>query len=135
MFGNYYGNRRVLITGHTGFKGSWLALWLHELGAQVSGISDRAPKRPSLYQVIDESLWAYDQRGDIADEGTVRRTLRRTKPDIIFHLAAQPLVRESYQSPVATMRTNVMGTAVLLESVRELRLPANVVVVTSDKCY
>ena len=135
MFGDHYCNRRVLITGHTGFKGSWLAMWLHELGAKVGGFSDRAPKQPSLFQVIDDSLWSHDLRGDVADAGTVRKVLRRVKPDVIFHLAAQPLVRESYQTPVDTMRTNVMGTAVLLDSVRELRLPSNVVVVTSDKCY
>lgn len=135
MFGNFYRNRSVLITGHTGFKGSWLALWLHGLGAKVSGFSDRDPTRPSLGKGLDPKLWTSDLRGDISDSAALRKALRTAKPEIVFHLAAQPIVRESYSQPLATLQTNAMGTACLLDAIREIKSPAHVVAVTSDKCY
>ncbi|MFT4690952.1 MAG: CDP-glucose 4,6-dehydratase [Limisphaerales bacterium] len=135
MFGNHYRKRRVLITGHTGFKGSWLGLWLNELGAEVSGFSDRAPKSPSIHQSASSSVWKNDLRGDIADPKAIRNAISKTKPDIIFHLAAQPLVRLSYEQPMATWQTNIMGTANVLDAVREQKRRIHVVVVTTDKCY
>jgi CDP-glucose 4,6-dehydratase len=135
MFGDFYRNRRILVTGHTGFKGAWLSLWLRELGAEVSGFSDRNPTRPSLGELLPPKTFHHDLRGDIADAAAVRRAIRTTKPEFIFHLAAQPLVRLSYRQPLHTLQTNVMGTACLLEAVRELKSAAHVLVVTTDKCY
>lgn len=135
MFGNHYRKRRVLITGHTGFKGSWLGLWLNELGAEVSGFSDRAQKPPSIHQSAGASVWKNDLRGDIADPKAVSNAIDETKPEIIFHMAAQPLVRLSYDQPMETWQTNVMGTANLLDSVRQQKRRTHVVVITTDKCY
>ena len=128
--------KSVLVTGHTGFKGSWLSIWLHELGARVSGYSLAPPTSPSNFEasrvneVIDRHCI-----GDIRSAGDIRRAIDDASPDVIFHLAAQPLVRDSYESPRDTFDTNVMGTCNLLEAVRLRRRPCVVVVITSDKCY
>lgn len=135
MFADFYAGRRILVTGHTGFKGSWLSLWLKELGAEVSGFSIDVPTRPSLYETIRPGTFRHDLRGDIGDPKAIENAVRKTRPDLIFHLAAQPLVRLSYREPLETLQTNVMGTANLLNAVCRRRLPAHVVVVTSDKCY
>lgn len=131
--GAAYSGRRVLVTGHTGFKGSWLGLWLHALGAHVSGLALDPPSEPSHWELLQ--LSATDHRVDIRDEAAVRRVFAAEQPEIVFHLAAQPLVRRSYREPVGTWATNVMGTVHVLEAARHTPEVRAVVVVTSDKCY
>lgn len=128
--------RRVFVTGHTGFKGSWLSIWLQQLGAQVHGYA-LSPTGPESNFVCSDvpTLLATDHRADIRDRTELVRTVLDAAPDVIFHLAAQPLVRESYAIPRETHEINYMGTCNLLEAVRELRRPCAVVVVTTDKCY
>jgi len=126
----------VFITGHTGFKGSWLALFLHSLGAKVHGYALAAPTQPSNFEVSRvEELCASHCIGDVCDSAHLARALRESQAHFVFHLAAQPLVRDSYANPVETFETNVIGTVHLLEAVRTLEHPCTVVVVTSDKCY
>ena len=130
----------MLVTGHTGFKGAWLSLWLRELGAVVSGLSLDPPTDPSLYDIIrprafPETDGGHDGRGDIRGIAVVEEALNRVEPEVIFHLAAQPLVRLSYEQPLETLASNVMGTAHVLEAVRRRGNACTVVVVTSDKCY
>lgn len=132
-FGNAYRGRRVLVTGHTGFKGSWLCLWLHTLGAEVVGLALDPWSEPSHWDLLN--LPTQDHRVDIRDEVAVRRVFASERPEIVFHLAAQPLVRRSYREPVTTWATNVMGTAHVLEAVRHTSDVRAVVVVTTDKCY
>jgi CDP-glucose 4,6-dehydratase len=139
-FDGFFRGKRVLITGHTGFKGSWLSLWLHELGADVAGLALDPPTDPNLYEIVRERVFpekarTNDGRGDIRELSVLEEALDRFAPEVIFHLAAQPLVRLSYTEPLATLATNVMGTAHLLEAVRRRHVPCTVVVVTSDKCY
>jgi len=126
--------RRVALTGATGFKGSWLALWLAKLGAQVSGYSLAPPTNPSLFELagVDQSMDHVE--GDIRDAQHLRDFIKRTEPDVVFHLAAQALVRSSYDDPVGTYATNVIGTVNVLDSMRGGNVSA-AVVVTSDKCY
>jgi CDP-glucose 4,6-dehydratase len=128
-----YGGRRVLLTGHTGFKGSWLALWLETLGARVKGVA-LAPEQ-SLNHWDQLKLAVADERIDIRDAALLREAVRTFEPEVVFHLAAQPLVRRSYAAPLETWSTNVMGTANLLEACRDLPSLKAVVVVTTDKCY
>jgi CDP-glucose 4,6-dehydratase len=128
-----YEGRRALVTGHTGFKGSWLCLWLRTLGCEVSGIALDPPSEPNHWELLE--LPIKDHRVDIRDEAAVRSIFAAEKPEIIFHLAAQPLVRRSYGEPVGTWATNVMGTAHVLEAVRHTPDVRAVVVVTTDKCY
>jgi len=135
MFLNYYSGRRVLVTGHTGFKGGWLSLWLKQLGAEVWGFSLPAPLQPNLHEVISPHAFAGEIEGDLRDLPAVQAALQKVRPDIVFHLAAQPLVRRSYAEPLPTLATNVLGTAHVLEAVRVAGLPGNVIVITSDKCY
>ncbi len=139
-FGGFYGGRRVLVTGHTGFKGAWLSLWLRELGAVVSGLSLDPPTDPNLYGIIRPRAFpddggGHDERGDIRGIAVVEEAFNRAAPEVIFHLAAQPLVRLSYEQPLETLASNVMGTAHVLEAVRRRGAACTVVVVTSDKCY
>ena len=133
LFGGVYAGRRVLVTGHTGFKGSWLALWLHAMGAEVCGLAlppEAGPNHGRLLQVpLDAALI------DLRDATAVRVALRHFAPEIVFHLAAQPLVRRSYREPAATFDTNVMGLVNLLEAVRATPSVRVVVNATSDKCY
>lgn len=133
MFDNAYRGRRVLMTGHTGFKGSWLALWLQTLGAQVVGLALDPATTPSHWDLL--SLEMADQRGDIRDAAVVSQAVQAAQPEIVFHLAAQPLVRRSYRDPLETWSTNVMGTANVLEACREQSSVRAIVVVTTDKCY
>ena len=132
---NFWRDKRVFITGHTGFKGSWLTLWLHMMGAKVSGYSLPAPTNPSLFHLARLQNCVQTTVGDVRDLKHLSETLAAVQPDVVFHLAAQPLVREAYVTPVDTFATNVMGTAHLLEAVRHTPSVRSVVVVTSDKCY
>jgi CDP-glucose 4,6-dehydratase len=128
--------RSVLVTGHTGFKGGWLTLWLSRLGARVHGYATSPPTDPSLFKVADiKSLLASDTRADLADVAKLRLALEASQPEVVFHLAAQSLVRESYRDPLGTFATNVLGTAHLLEAVRSIESVRAIVVITTDKVY
>ena len=127
-----FAGRRVLVTGHTGFKGSWLSLWLARLGARVTGYSDAVPTDPSHFAAL--KLEVDDRRGDICDQSTVEAVIAETGPDIVFHFAAQSLVRKAYTDPVSTYRTNVLGTLAVLEAARRNGVGA-MVVATTDKVY
>jgi len=132
----FWSGRRVFLTGHTGFKGSWLALWLHRMGAEVSGFAlAQAPSSPSLFEMAQVARGVRDTRGDVRDLDALSRALRAARPEIVIHMAAQSLVRASYDDPVGTYGTNVMGTVNLLQSVRHVGEVRAVVIVTSDKCY
>lgn len=133
MFADIYQNRRVLVTGHTGFKGSWLALWLQLMGAKVSGIALPCETSPSHWDLLSldiESLYI-----DIRDTDRLKAAIHNTQPEIVFHLAAQPLVRRSYQQPLETWTSNVIGTANVLDACRGLPSLKSIVIVTTDKCY
>ncbi len=132
-FQGIYRERRVLVTGHTGFKGSWLTLWLQELGAIVTGISLPSNTSPSHWKLLDLSI--DDNCFDIRDPVKLRDAIARQQPEIVFHLAAQSLVRQSYRAPLETWSTNVTGTANVLEACRQNDSVRAIVVVTSDKCY
>ncbi|MFH1618765.1 MAG: CDP-glucose 4,6-dehydratase [bacterium] len=134
-FKNFFVGKKVFITGHTGFKGSWLCLWLHSLGAKVTGYALKPPTRPSLFELCGINKLADSIIADIRDYSRLKKCLVAAKPDIIFHMAAQPLVLESYKDPVGTYSTNVMGTVHLLEAARSCRSVKAIVNVTSDKCY
>jgi CDP-glucose 4,6-dehydratase len=127
--------RRVLVTGHTGFKGGWLSLWLHRLGADVTGFSLPAPTDPSFFEQTRLAELVRHVEGDVRDHEAVEAVVRDSRPEVVFHLAAQPLVRYSYDAPVETFATNVMGTVHLLEACRQVEGVRAVVAVTSDKCY
>ena len=135
MFNNYYSGKRVLLTGHTGFKGSWLSLWLSELGAEVHGLSLDPPAGPSHHEVISNNCYASERACDIRDFDQLKTAVDEIQPEIVFHLAAQALVRKSYQDPLETFGSNATGTAHLLEAIRVNRINCVTVVVTSDKCY
>lgn len=128
--------RSVFITGHTGFKGSWLSLWLNRAGARVHGFALDPNTDPSLFQVARvDRLLASDTRADLSNLDELASSLARARPEVVFHLAAQPLVRESYRDPLGTFTTNVMGTANLLEASRGVDSIRAIVVVTTDKVY
>lgn len=131
----FWKGKRVLVTGHTGFKGGWLSLWLQQMGAEVCGYSLLAPTDPSLFEVARVADGMRSVEGDIRDMGHLKRVVAEFRPEIVFHLAAQPLVRQSYKDPIETYSTNVMGTVNVLETVRQVGGVRVVVNITSDKCY
>ena len=131
----FWKGKRVLVTGHTGFKGSWLSLWLQQLGATVIGFSLDPPSQPNLFNEANVSDLVEDNRGDISNLDALQELLQNTKPEIVFHLAAQSLVRESYASPIETFQTNSMGTANLLFATINCEHIKSTVLITSDKCY
>ena len=133
MFDNIYKGRRVLITGHTGFKGSWLTAWLLSLGAEVAGLALPPPSEPSNFAVLGLAERIRHTEGDVRDLATVREVVAAFKPEIIFHLAAQALVRKSYAEPLDTFDTNIRGTMHVLEAVRGVPSVKTVVCITSDK--
>ncbi|WP_445947439.1 CDP-glucose 4,6-dehydratase [Shewanella sp.] len=135
MFGNVYKGKKVLVTGHTGFKGTWLTSWLLDLGADVCGISKDIPTQPSMFEVLELDKKIQHHIADVRDLDTISSIINSYKPDFLFHLAAQPIVSLSYQDPLETISSNVMGTANILEVLRKLNHRCNAVIITSDKCY
>ena len=127
--------RRILVTGHTGFKGAWLSLWLHELGARTTGFALPPPTRPSLFELAKVGACLTHIEGDVRDPAALRRAFQAAEPELVLHLAAQSLVRQSYRDPVETYQTNVLGTINVLEQCRSAATVRAVLVVTSDKCY
>lgn len=132
---DFWQNKKVLLTGHTGFKGGWLSLWLQGLGAEVTGYGLAPPTQPSLYVLADVAGGMRSVQGDILDLERLRTVMSESQAGIVFHLAAQALVRQSYVNPLETYRTNVNGTANVLEAARRVPSVRAVVIVTSDKCY
>ena len=128
-------NSRVIVTGHTGFKGSWLTAWLKKLGANVMGISLDPPTNPSHYNVCNISKNLKDVRLDIRKKKAIEKKIILFKPNFVFHLAAQPLVKLSYECPVETWSSNTIGTVNVLESLRQIKKECVVVLITSDKSY
>ncbi len=135
MSSSFWGGKRVFLTGHTGFKGSWLSLWLQSLGAQVTGYALKPPTNPNLFEVASVEKGMHSIIGDIRDLDNLKKAMKEVNPDILIHMAAQPLVRYSYANPVETYATNVMGTVHVLEAARENRNIKAILNVTSDKCY
>jgi CDP-glucose 4,6-dehydratase len=132
---NFWHGKRVLLTGHTGFKGGWLSLWLQSLGVQLVGFALEPPTKPSLFNIAEVSQGMTSVIGDIRDMSNLQALFDKYRPEIVFHMAAQPLVRYSYQNPLETYATNVMGTVHLLEAVRQTPGVKAVVNITTDKCY
>ena len=135
----FWAGKRVLVTGHTGFKGSWLLLWLQELGAEVWAFAQEPEPEPNLFRLLAQARppghgW-HHQIGDLADLDALKALVKSAQPEVVLHLAAQPLVRRSYQDPLGTWTTNVMGSLHLLEALRPLQHPCAVVMVTTDKVY
>ena len=135
LFHNIYKKKKVLVTGNTGFKGSWLTVWLLELGAAVYGVSKDIPTHPSHFEVAKLGNKIRHFEADICEYKQMLKIIQEVQPDFVFHLAAQPLVRLSYEKPIETLHTNILGTAHVLEALREVNHPCNVVIITSDKSY
>ena len=135
MDANFWRGKRVFLTGHTGFKGSWLSLWLQSLGAELTGFALAPPTHPSLFDEANVATGMMSILGDVRDLVALQAALDKARPEIVIHMAAQPLVRYSYQNPVETYAVNVMGTVHLLEAVRHTPSVRAVVNVTTDKCY
>ena len=135
MVENFWKNKKIFLTGHTGFKGSWMSLWLLKAGANLTGYSLGLPTQPSLFKELDIAQDMNSIFADVRDLEKLKKEINRAKPDIIIHMAAQPLVRYSYQEPVETYMTNVMGTVHLFEAARNCGSVKAVLNVTSDKCY
>lgn len=135
LFNNIYNSKRVLVTGHTGFKGGWLSLWLKELGAEVIGYSLDPPTRPSFFEAVDLKNQLIHIIGDVRNEKHLLSVFEKYQPEFVFHLAAQSLVRFSYKEPRLTYETNVMGTVNILEAIRKSKSVRAAAIITSDKCY
>ena len=131
----FWRGKKVLITGHTGFKGSWLSLWLNSLGAIVTGYALTPPTQPSLFALCKIDTVIHSVIGDVRDREKLMQVMQESQPEIVIHMAAQPLVRDSYKNPVDTYAINVMGTVHVLEAVRHCPSVKAVVNVTTDKCY
>lgn len=134
-FGDFFSGKTILITGHTGFKGSWLSIWLRELGANVIGYSLDPPTVPSLFGICGLAAKVESVHGDVRDLDSLLEVTDRYRPEMVFHLAAQSLVRRSYRNPIETFETNVMGTVNVLEAGRQTPSVRIIINVTSDKCY
>lgn len=134
-FNGIYKNKKVLITGNTGFKGGWLTVWLSTLEADIYGYSLKPPTVPSLFQILNLERFIAQEEADVRDFERLTAAIKRIQPAIIFHLAAQSLVRESYAKPLETIATNTFGSVNLMEAVRQAGIPVAVVMITSDKCY
>ena len=132
---NFWKNKKVLLTGHTGFKGSWLSIWLKKLGVELIGFSKDIPTEPSLFELAKVSENMISVMGDIRNLSVIQKVIQEHQPDIIIHMAAQPLVRKSYENPLETFSTNIMGTVNLLESIKITEKTRVIINVTSDKCY
>jgi len=132
---DFWRGRRVFLTGHTGFKGGWMALWLQSMGADVTGFALPPPTQPNLFDITNVASGLHHHLGDIRDLDALHRAMADCQPEVVIHMAAQPLVRYSYDAPVETYATNVMGTVHLLESVRRIGGVRAVVNITTDKCY
>ena len=130
-----YKGKKVLVTGHTGFKGSWLVAWLEKLGAEVVGVSDDIPTKPSNYLVSEVGVNIEDVRLDVSDTNALSEVVTRFQPDFVFHLAAQALVRHSYEYPIETLTVNAIGSANVLDALRNINKPVVAVMITSDKVY
>lgn len=135
LFKNVYAGKKILVTGNTGFKGSWLSIWLLEMGAEVFGLSNCIPTTPSNFEVSDIEKYITHFKADITDFQSVRKIIGDIKPDFVFHLAAQAIVKDSYTDPLSTFNTNVMGTGNILEALRLLNNKCTAIMITSDKCY
>lgn len=133
--GNFYAGKRVFITGHTGFKGSWLCLWLHKLGAEVTGYALEPPTDPSLFELCGVNKFVHSIISDVREFKALKLAILKAQPEIVIHMAAQSLVRDSYANPVETYEINVMGTVNLLEAIRKSSGIRAIVNVTTDKCY
>lgn len=131
----FYKDKKVLVTGHTGFKGSWLSIWLLEMGAKVIGYSNGIPTKPSNFEACRLKRRVRHIEADIRDIEKLKNTFKRFSPEVVFHLAAQPIVRLSYEKPQETFSTNIIGTVNLLECLREFDSIKTAVIITSDKCY
>lgn len=135
MFNNVYKGRKIVVTGHTGFKGTWLTRWLGMLGAEVMGISDGVPTDPSMFDILDIQHEIHHRVIDIRNPVLLNEAIQGFEPDYVFHLAAQAIVSTSYADPIGTISTNVLGTAHVLDAIRQLKNPCTAVIITSDKCY
>ena len=135
MFNNVYRDKRVLVTGNTGFKGSWLSTWLTTLGAEVYGYSNEIPTHPSMFETLKLQERTNHHHGDIRNREAMNNYVQEVRPDFIFHLAAQAIVSTSYEHPFDTITTNVVGTASVLEAIRNITWPCTCVLITSDKAY
>ena len=135
IFQQFYKGKTVLVTGHTGFKGSWLSIWLHEMGAKVIGLSLDPSTEKDNFVLSGLADKVTDLRGDIRDSATVNAVFEKYQPEIVFHLAAQPIVRLSYEQPVETYQTNVMGSIHIMEAFRKCPSARVAVMITTDKCY
>ena len=134
-YNNVFKNKKILITGHTGFKGSWLTLWLLSLGAKIYGISKDIPTKPSLFEKLDLKIKITDYQIDVRDYEKINEVISLIKPDFVFHLAAQAIVSESYKNPLETITTNAVGTVNVLEALRNINHKCTAILITSDKCY
>ncbi|NVK73380.1 MAG: CDP-glucose 4,6-dehydratase [Oceanospirillaceae bacterium] len=135
MFNDIYRGKRVLVTGHTGFKGTWLTTWLLELGADVCGVSIDIPTSPSMFEELNLTKKILHHIADVRDREAIEAIIIEYRPDFVFHLAAQPIVSLSYSDPLDTISTNVMGTANILDILKSVDFSCNAVIITSDKCY
>ena len=135
LFNNTFKNKCVFLTGHTGFQGSWLTLWLKLLGVKVIGFSQEPPTKPSMFEILHLEKEIEHYIGDIRDQSSLQKLIKKSNPDFIIHFAAQTLVRDSYDNPLETMETNIMGTVNILESIRNLDSTKISIIMTSDKSY